>query len=99
LPVINALKRLLGLRAFMRSKTVDGTENESILRELGVSAAEMLEMYKFLAIADYKDRYVIPAAHIEYSVNPFDDKSASGFSDLWNTDDPKGAKKNLFGGL
>jgi nitrate reductase / nitrite oxidoreductase, beta subunit len=37
-------------------------------------------MYRYLAIADYEDRFVIPTAHREISENAYEMKGGCGFS-------------------
>jgi len=57
-----ALDRLLAMRRHMRALTVDKTENPPVPPELGLEKQDYEEMYRYLAIADYKDRFVIPTA-------------------------------------
>src|SRR3546814_9181343 len=38
------------------------------------------DMVRYLAIANYEDRFVIPTAHREYAENAFDLKGECGFS-------------------
>lgn len=57
-----ALAKMLALRQFMRERTVEKNENPAIPSELGLSADDYEEMYRYLAIANYKDRFVIPTA-------------------------------------
>ncbi|HUA53884.1 MAG TPA: nitrate reductase subunit beta, partial [Candidatus Sulfotelmatobacter sp.] len=79
-PVKLALKRMLAMRAFMRGRHVDGAADASVLEPVGLSAAQIEEMYRYLAIANYEDRFVIPTTHREYAENAFDLKSSCGFS-------------------
>jgi nitrate reductase beta subunit len=44
----------------MRAKTIDGVVDEAIARRVGLKAAQIDEMYKIMAIANYEDRFVIP---------------------------------------
>src|SRR5690606_8269385 len=71
-PVALALERLLAMRAFMRARTVDGEERADILRQVGLSTAQVEDMYRYLAIANYEDRFVIPTSHREYAEDAFD---------------------------
>jgi nitrate reductase beta subunit len=43
-----------------------------VLKQAGLSLAEVEEMYQVMAIANYEDRFVIPSAHREYAENAFD---------------------------
>jgi nitrate reductase beta subunit len=78
--VIRALKRMLAMRAYQRGKHVDGVENAAVLMQAGLSAAEVDDMYRLMAIANYEDRFVIPTAHREYAENAFDLRGGCGFT-------------------
>jgi nitrate reductase beta subunit len=71
---------MLAMRAYQRGKHVDGVENVAVLRQAGLSAAEVEEMYQVMAIANYEDRFVIPTTHREYAENAFDLRGGCGFT-------------------
>ena len=48
------------MRAYKRAETVDGKTDLQVLEDVGLSEAQAKEMYRYLAIANYEDRYVIP---------------------------------------
>ncbi|HRG63967.1 MAG TPA: nitrate reductase subunit beta [Burkholderiales bacterium] len=75
-----ALSRMLTLRSFMRAKTVDGVIDSSILAEVGLTAEMAAEMYRYMAIANYEDRFVVPTSHTEYAGDAFGLRSSCGFS-------------------
>ncbi len=79
-PVRRALERMLAMRIHMRGRHVDGIDNREVLRRVGLTRPEIDEMYRYLAIANYEDRYVIPTTHREYAENAFDLKASCGFS-------------------
>ncbi|WP_269497078.1 nitrate reductase subunit beta [Castellaniella sp. S9] len=79
-PIARALERLLGMRAFMRARTVDGQERLDILEQVGLSLAQVEDMYRYLAIADYEDRFVVPTAHRESAEDAFDLRGGCGFT-------------------
>ena len=79
-PVVLALKRMFAMRMHMRARTVEGRNDTTMLDSVGLSRAQVDDMYRTLAIANYEDRYVIPSTHREYAENAFDLKSACGFS-------------------
>ncbi len=79
-PVVRALERLMAMRIFMRGRHVDNVENTEVLAKVGLTKAQVEEMYRYLAIANYEDRYVIPTSHREYAENTFDLKASCGFS-------------------
>ncbi len=86
-PVTHALERMLAMRQFMRSKTVDGVHNQEVLDQVGLTEDLVDDMYKIMALANYEDRFVIPTNHREYAgETPFDNeiafdvRSSCGFS-------------------
>ena len=105
-PVVVALERMLAMRSFMRSRHVDGVVNTEVLKQTNTSEAMVEEMYRYMAIANYEDRYVIPTSHKEYAMSAFDVRSGCGFSfgDGCNSGGndynmfSKPKRKNLFGG-
>jgi len=64
-PVEAALRRLAAMRSYMRGINLDDERDERIANAVGMSGAEIEEMYRLLAIAKYEERYVIPSAHTE----------------------------------
>jgi nitrate reductase / nitrite oxidoreductase, beta subunit len=79
-PVVRALERMLAMRAFMRSRHVERREDAQVLEQVGLSIAQVEEMYKIMAIADYEERFVIPSSHREYAEDTFDMRGGCGFS-------------------
>ena len=79
-PVKRALERLLAMRAFMRARHVDGVQADDVLLQAGLSVAQVESMYRYLAIANYEDRFVIPSAHREYAEDAFEMRAECGFS-------------------
>jgi nitrate reductase beta subunit len=67
----------------MRSKTVDNEIDLAILEQVGLTQLQVEEMYRYLAIANYEDRFVIPTSHREYASSTFDaynEQGGCGFS-------------------
>lgn len=102
--VVRALQRMLAMRVYMRSKLVDGFVNLDVLKNAGLTEREVEEMYRYMAIANHEDRFVIPTARCDHMSDAFAYRSGSGFvtgsgySEFANTSkDDKG--KNLFGGV
>jgi nitrate reductase beta subunit len=95
-PVLLALQRLMAMRMHMRARTVENRIDAEILRGVGLSVAQVEEMYKVMALADYEDRFVIPSTHREYAENTFDLKSSCGFSFGNGCSTGGGAGANLF---
>jgi len=80
-PVVTALERMLAMRAYMRSKTVEGVIDEGIAERVGLSGRIIEDMYKIMALADYEDRFVIPTTHREQVEEAYDLKGGCGFTD------------------
>jgi len=97
IPVTNALERMLAMRAYMRSKHVDGAENKRVLEQVGLDKHTVEDMYHVMAIANYEDRFVIPSAHREYAENTFDMKGGCGFT-FGNGCSDGASEGSLFGG-
>ncbi|HEX7297674.1 MAG TPA: nitrate reductase subunit beta [Solirubrobacteraceae bacterium] len=59
------LKQLAAMRSYMRERTISGQPDEALAQAVGMTGAQIEEMYRLLAIARYEDRFVIPPAHRE----------------------------------
>jgi nitrate reductase beta subunit len=79
-PVVRALERMLAMRAYQRGKHVDGEANLAALKQVGLAPADVEDMYRVMAIADYEERFVIPSTHREYAENAFNVRGGCGFS-------------------
>ncbi|MCC6201586.1 MAG: nitrate reductase subunit beta [Gammaproteobacteria bacterium] len=82
-PVKVALERMLAMRAFMRARTVDGREAPEVLERVGMTVAQVEDMYRIMAIANYEDRFVIPSNQREYAKSIYDgisERGGCGFS-------------------
>jgi nitrate reductase beta subunit len=79
-PVIRALERMLAMRSYQRGKHVHKRIDTAVLHQVGISQADVEEMYRIMAIANYEDRFVIPTAHREYAENAFNVRGGCGFS-------------------
>ncbi len=80
-PIVTALERMLAMRSYMRSKTVDGVIDEGIAERVGLNKNLIEDMYKIMAIADYEDRFVIPTTHRELAEDVLDLRGGCGFTD------------------
>lgn len=79
-PVVTALERMLAMRSYMRSKTVDGVIDEAIAGRVGLTSQMIEDMYHIMAIANYEDRFVIPTTHREIGEDAYDVRGSCGFS-------------------
>jgi nitrate reductase beta subunit len=80
LPVERALERMLAMRAWQRAKHVEGRANRAAIDQVQMTEAQVEDMYRLMAIANYEDRFVIPSAHREYAENAFNVRGGCGFS-------------------
>ncbi len=96
-PVIIALERMLAMRAFKRSQQVDGEEDLEVLKRVGLTELQVEDMYRYMAIANYEDRFVIPTSHQAYAENAYSIKSSCGFTFGNGCGDGDNAV-NIFGG-
>lgn len=96
-PVVTALERMLAMRSYMRSKTVEGVIDEGIAERVGLSGRKIEDMYKIMALADYEDRFVIPTTHREQVEDAYDLRGGCGFTDT-NGCGGGTKKESLFGG-
>jgi nitrate reductase beta subunit len=97
-PVVRALERMLAMRAWQRGRHVDGVEHRAVLDQVGLTPAEVEDMYRIMAIANYEDRFVIPSTHREYAENTFDMKGGCGFSFGNGCSEGQSHETSLFGG-
>jgi nitrate reductase beta subunit len=80
-PIILALKRMIAMRSFFRMENVEGKTDTAILDEVGMTEVQVREMYRYMAIANYEDRFVIPTSHEELRHEDFHAmQGQSGFS-------------------
>jgi nitrate reductase beta subunit len=69
----------------------------AVLDQTGLTLAEVEEMHRNLAIANYEDRFVIPTSHKETAEDAYGMKGACGFS-FGNGCDAGEPHSSLFGG-
>ena len=80
-PVVLALKRMIAMRSYYRSLNVEGKKDLEVLKEVGLDEAQVTEMYRYMAIANYEDRFVIPTSHEElHQEDPYAFQGQNGFS-------------------
>lgn len=96
-PVLSALERMLAMRSYKRAQQVDGVEDLAVLQKAGITATQVEEMYRYMAIANYEDRFVIPTSHKAYAEEAYSMKSSCGFS-FGNGCSDGNTGVNLFGG-
>lgn len=96
-PVVDALQKMMGMRKYMRAKTVDGVVDLGTAKAIGLEPAQIDEMYHLMAIANFEDRFVIPTTHRELVEDAYDLRSECGFTD-GNQCSTGANSKSIFGG-
>ncbi len=96
-PIITALERLLAMRAFYRDRQLGAGDNLAVLQQAGLTREQAHEMHRYLAIADYEDRFVIPTSHREQADDAYEIRGNCGFS-FGNGCDAGDPHSSLFGG-
>jgi nitrate reductase beta subunit len=70
----------MAMRLYMRGKHVEGNPDPEVLKGVGLTVAQVEDMYRYLAIANYEDRFVIPTSHRELATDAFPERGGCGFS-------------------
>jgi nitrate reductase / nitrite oxidoreductase, beta subunit len=96
-PVVRALERMIAMRSYKRSQQVDCREDLAVLEQVGLSQTQVEDMYRYMAIANYEDRFVIPTSHKTYAENAYDMKGSCGFT-FGNGCSTGTDEVNVFGG-
>jgi nitrate reductase beta subunit len=79
-PVRMALRRLMALRGYMRSKRLQGKADDGVLEKVGMTKEMAEGIYRLLAIAKYKDRFVLPTVKKEEKVDLYHGQGTTGFN-------------------
>ena len=79
-PVRLALQRLMALRRYMRSLRLADEPDLRSLEAVGMTAEMAEEVYRLLAIAKYKDRFVVPTVRKEVDEDLYKAQGAAGFN-------------------
>jgi nitrate reductase beta subunit len=64
-PVRDVLARLAAMRSYMRDVNLGQPRRPKVADAVGMTSADIEDMYRLLALAKYDERYVIPSAHGE----------------------------------
>lgn len=88
--ITHVLKKMAVMRSHMRSLNLKKAPDLALLEQFGMSAKDMEEMYRLLAIAKYEDRFVIPAAHREEFADLYSEQGACGFTNMMGGPGPCG---------
>jgi nitrate reductase beta subunit len=73
------LKKLAAMRQYMRSIHLEKEPDLRVPAELGMTETELKDMYHLLAVAKYRDRFVIPTTHKEHFMNLYEEQGTTGY--------------------
>jgi nitrate reductase beta subunit len=96
-PIVSALERMLAMRIYYRKRQLREAGGEAVLAQAGVSVAVVEDMHRYLSIANYEDRFVIPTSHREQAEDAYGLKGSCGFT-FGNGCDFGPPHSTLFGG-
>ncbi|HNM80716.1 MAG TPA: nitrate reductase subunit beta, partial [Rhodocyclaceae bacterium] len=69
--IVSALNRMIAMRSYQRSIHVEGKADTRALVAAGITEQQAKDMYRYLAIANYEDRFVIPTSHQETHIEDY----------------------------
>ena len=96
-PIVAALERLLGMRIYYRRRQLGQGNGEAVLDQVGLTVAKVEAMHRYLSIANYEDRFVIPTSHREHAEDAYGLRGSCGFT-FGNGCDSGPPHATLFGG-
>jgi len=96
-PIVSALERMLAMRVYYRARQLGEDGGESALAQTGLTVAQVQEMHRYLSIANYEDRFVIPTSHREQAEDAYGLRGSCGFT-FGNGCDFGPPHSTLFGG-
>jgi nitrate reductase beta subunit len=80
-PVRLALTRLAALRRYMRAARVNQTDDEEVLRAVGLNGPAAREIHRLLALAPLTERFVVPSGIDGGEDRLYTAQGGCGFSD------------------
>ncbi len=74
------LRKLAAMRSYMREQDMIADDQRRDTDMAGMDDAEIRKLYQLLAIANYKDRFVIPPSRGEVGTSPFQMQGSCGIT-------------------
>jgi nitrate reductase beta subunit len=96
-PIVSALERMLAMRIYYRQRQLGDGDGRELLAQAGLTVAQVEEMHRYLSIANYEDRFVIPTSHRERAEDAYGLRGSCGFT-FGNGCDFGPPHSSLFGG-
>jgi len=85
------------MRVYYRRRQLGEGGGEAVLKQVGITVAQVEEMHRYLSIANYEDRFVIPTRHREQAEDAYGLRGSCGFT-FGNGCDFGPPHSSLFGG-
>ena len=80
-PILLSINRMIAMRSYQRTVHVENKPNLAILEKVGLTVEQVEDMYRYMAIGNYEDRFVIPTSNEELAQDDFHAfQGANGFS-------------------
>ncbi len=80
-PILLSINRMIAMRAYQRTVHVEKEPNLAILEKVGLTVEQVEDMYRYMAIGNYEDRFVIPTSNEELAQEDFHAfQGSNGFS-------------------
>ena len=96
-PVVSALERCWRCAFTIVNGSSARAMVQEVLAQVGLTVAQVEDMHRYLAIANYEDRFVIPTSHREQAEDAYGLRGSCGFS-FGNGCDFGPPHSSLFGG-
>jgi nitrate reductase beta subunit len=88
---------MLAMRVYYRQRQLGEGDGSTALAQAGLTVAQVEDMHRYLAVANYEDRFVIPTSHREQAEDAYGLRGACGFT-FGNGCDFGPPHSTLFGG-
>jgi len=95
--IVAALERLFAMRIYYRQRQLGQGNGQAVLGQVGLTIAKVEEMHRYLSIANYEDRFVVPTSHREHAEDAYGLHGSCGFT-FGNGCDFGPPHSTLFGG-
>jgi nitrate reductase beta subunit len=85
------------MRIYYRQRQLGDGDGRELLAQAGLTVSQVEEMHRYLSIANYEDRFVIPTSHREQAEDAYGLRGSCGFT-FGNGCDFGPPHSSLFGG-
>ena len=78
--VKKALRRILAMRTYRRTRNIGEKPDLSLLDEVGLTEQDANHLHRLLSLAFYNERFVVPTTHREDAADPYTEVGSLGFT-------------------